>query len=497
MPIARVENYTGAPECFEGRVKTLHPKIAGGILFRRGKHDAEAEELGIQPIDLVVCNFYDFASAQAKGLPDDELIEAMDIGGPTMVRAAAKNYASVAVVVDPADYDPILDEIRKTSGISLETRKKLAAKALCYCADYDARIASELAKRFTGEEQLRVSLSKGKKLRYGENPDQEGWVYEQEGNSGITQAEVLSGKELSYNNYEDAAVAYRAAEDLWRMAADCGVAVIKHGSLCGYATGSQLADCFQRAWDGDSKSAFGSVIAFTCTVDEGLEEKLKGKFIELLIAPDFTPGIVDWLKAHKPNCRLLKVKYPAEQQLCLKSISGGMLVQTPKCILKDGLDRLMQRASEDAKIGIVTDKSLEAEKAGLIQFALAAACHAKSNAVVIARESTPGCYATVGIGAGQPNRVDSLQRLAMPKAMENLQEEFGADPDFDLKEVLKDCVLASDGFFPFPDSVEEAAAFGIGTCVQPGGSVRDPQVIEAANAHGICMIMTGERAFTH
>lgn len=445
---------------------------------------------------MVVCNFYDFLGAVDKGVSTEELIEAMDIGGPTLVRAAAKNYTSVAVVVDPADYSAIVTEITECGGISLATRQRLAVKAIRLCADYDTLIASTLGQRLLGEETQTLALCQGTKLRYGENPDQEGWVYRIMGQKGIAGAEVLGGKALSYNNYEDAHHAHRAAQDLWKMGNNKqGVAIIKHGGLCGYAYGGTAEDCFERAWMADDKSAFGSVIAFTQLVQENIRTMLKDRFVELLIAPDFTLEAQLWLKEHRPRLRLLKLPFPCKQSRQYRSISGGVLVQTPKDSPLSSLDRLFQRTQSG--VGTVSSTMAPREKWGLFLFAQLAVCHTKSNAVVIARESSPGSYETLSIGAGQPNRVDSLERLALPKAFDQLKREFGADPEFDYHSVLADCVLASDGFFPFADSIASAAAAGIGYCIQPGGSLRDQEVTAEAERHGMCMVLSGNRAFTH
>jgi phosphoribosylaminoimidazolecarboxamide formyltransferase / IMP cyclohydrolase len=493
-----IEQYTGFPECFEGRVKTLHPNIAGGILHKRGDHDAEAKELGIYPIDMVICNLYRFQdAANQPNITTDELIEQMDIGGSTLIRSAIKNHQHVAVVTDINDYTNLMHELDTNKGaLSLPTRRRLAHKAAVLSAEYEAAIAKELSKRLADEETYRPNLSRGRKLRYGENPDQEAWVYQFSDQYGIAQSEVLAGKDPSYNNYEDATCAHSATDELARAGFKNGVAVIKHGSLCGYATGPTLEEAFDKAWEGDSKSAFGSVISFTEKVEESIIPHLKGKFIEVIIAPEFDASFVEWTKEKKPNLRLLKTPTTHnERPLVHKNVSGGMLVQTRKELQSMHLDSLLTPAKDEQgkRVGIVTKKQPNKDKHNKYVFSIAAVNYAKSNAIVIVREWTPGYYQLIGCGSGQPNRVDSLQRLAIPKAIENLTNENVSDT----KEALKDCVLASDGFFPFDDSVRYAAEYGIRYCIQPGGSIRDDEVIQAADELDVCMVFTGERYFTH
>ncbi|MCB1111767.1 MAG: bifunctional phosphoribosylaminoimidazolecarboxamide formyltransferase/IMP cyclohydrolase [Chlamydiales bacterium] len=483
-----LSSYTGFPECFSGRVKTLHPHIAGGILMRRGTDDDEAHKLGIKPIDLVVCNLYNFAdAAKDNDMPMEQLIEQMDIGGSTLIRASCKNFAHVGIIIDPADYKFILQE----GGLTDDTRKKLAVKAINHSADYEALLAGEFAKRLQQEEISRLTMSGGRKLRYGENPDQEARLFKFNNSEGIAQAILIAGKEPSYNNYEDATVAYNAAQELQHLNVTHGVAVIKHGSLCGYASGSSIVEAFDKAWEGDSKSAFGSVIALTSTVELELSDSLKGKFVEVLIAPHFSDAFVAWTKEHRPNLRLMQAPQQPKEELQYKNVSGGMLVQTRKKRLT------AERVAEMFDQGVVTKLSPSKDQAGLYAFGIAAVNFAKSNATAIVREWTPGYYQLVGIGAGQPNRVDSLQRLAIPKAVENLTAAHANDAQYNAKADLGRCVLATDGFFPFDDSVRYAASMGIKHCIQPGGGKRDEEVTKAADELEMTMICTGERYFSH
>jgi len=502
IPFIPLHEYTGFPECFNGRVKTLHPMVPGGILLRRGKDDEEASKLGIKPIDLVVCNLYDFEeAARNQDTPIRELIEWMDIGGSTLIRSACKNYSYVTVIVDPNDYPTVLHEIANNEGkISLNTRERLAVKGINLSADYEGLLAKEFTKRLTNEETHRPHLVKGRQLRYGENPDQKAWVYNFADQEGIAKANVLGGKELSYNNYEDATVAYHAAQELLGLEAKYGVSIIKHGSLCAYASGNTLSEAFKYAWEGDSKSAYGSVIAFTSEVTEDLINEIKNKFIEVLIAPSFTKPFTEWAEKEKPRLRLLELPNQCNNTMQYKNISGGMLVQTRKeTLIGPTFERLFQPSkSDDSKqVGVVTQRTPEPNQKGLFAFGIAAVNYAKSNAVAIVREPKPGIYQLLGMGAGQPNRVDSLERLAIPKAVENLQLEHEFNPTYDPKTDLAKCVIASDGFFPFDDSIRYAASSGIKCCIQPGGSKRDPDVIKAANELDMCMVFTGERYFYH
>ena len=501
LSVTSVEEYTGAPECFSGRVKTLHPKIAGGILHRRPEDSDEAKELGILGIDLLVCNLYDFEKAlEDESQVMDDLVEKMDIGGSTLIRSAVKNYRSVSVLVDPNDYTEFLANVQEGRGyITVDMRAGLAAKAINYSADYEALLATEFSSRLMDEQTLRQKLTSGRALRYGENPDQSAWVFSNDKQDGLAQAKVLSGKELSFNNYEDATVAYHAAQEILGVCDHHGVAIVKHGSLCAYASGDSSADAFERAWWGDSKSAFGSVIAFTHILDEGMIPVLSKRFVELLIAPAFSESLLLWVKEKKPNLRLLQVPPSRQAKMLYKTISGGMLVQTAKKQqVLDSVENLLNRCEDlQEKRGVVSKAQPSHVSLGLLQFGISAVKFAKSNAVVVVREAVPGGFQVIGVGAGQPNRVDSLERLALPKAVENLKSEFPDADEEKIREEMGKCVLVSDGFFPFADSIEVAYELGIRCCVQPGGSMRDTEVVAAADTFEMCMIFTGERYFTH
>jgi phosphoribosylaminoimidazolecarboxamide formyltransferase/IMP cyclohydrolase len=486
--------HTRFPECFGGSVKTLHPSITGGILFRRGLDDAEADQLGIQPIDLVVCNFYDFEKASRQDeVGMEQLTEYMDIGGSTLILSACKNFHNVAVVIDPNDYPTIIKELKENQGhISLNIRKKLAAKAINATADYEAVLAQEFSRRLIGEETQRLSLKQGMRLRNGENPDQYGWVFKFAGQQGIAHASLLSGNELSYNNFEDATTAYEAVQELQRLGLQHGVAIVAHGSICGYATGPNSVTSFQKAWLGDSKSASSIVLAVTSPISENFVPEIKDKSIELILAPIFSAGFIAWAKSEKPNLCLLQVPPGCKPTFLYKHISGGMLLQTPKSrLFPTRSETLFQQAIN--KVGVVTRKQPHPHQNGIFLFAIAAVNYARSNAIAVVREYAPGYYQVIGIGAGQSSHSDCLRRLAVPKAIDALKE----DQNCDAKGILEKCILASDGCFPTEDSIRYAAENGIHYCIQPGGSENDPQVIHAADELGVCMIFTGDHYHSH
>lgn len=477
VPVRDVAELTGWPEMMGGRVKTLHPKIHGGILFQRGKASdrQEAAAQGIAPIDLVVVNLYPFSATASKpGVTPEELIENIDIGGPAMVRSAAKNFESVAVVTDPADYNAIAKEIEDTSGISLATRLSLARKAYARTARYDGEIATELERlaangHVTMQEpprlpqRLHLALERRQAMRYGENPHQSAALYTPAGReaNGLAGAKQLQGKELSYNNLVDLDSAWALAKEFARPA----TAIIKHNNPCGAAEQETLVEAYRKALACDPISAFGGVLAFNRPLDAATAEEVAKLFVECVAAPGYESAALEKLAAKK-NVRLLEIasQQDATPELELKRISGGVLVQdADRHELKEcDMKSVGQRAPSDE------------EKRALL-FAWKVCKHVKSNAIVFAREGE-----TVGIGAGQMSRVDSV-KLAVMKAQSS----------------LKGTVVASDAFFPFPDGVEEAGKAGATAVIQPGGSVRDADVIAAANRMGMAMVFTGIRHFRH
>ncbi|MDR0305641.1 MAG: bifunctional phosphoribosylaminoimidazolecarboxamide formyltransferase/IMP cyclohydrolase [Chitinispirillales bacterium] len=491
IPVTAVDSYTGHPEIMDGRVKTLHPRVHGGILGVRDKleHVKAMERCGILPIDMVVVNLYPFEQTVAGGASISEAIENIDIGGPAMVRSGAKNHAYVTVVIDPADYGVIVSEMADGGAVSFETRKRLAAKAFRHTADYDSMIDTYLSKTYLDEEVLRLRLEDGQTLRYGENPHQEAVFYK---DTKITEASMasaaqLGGKELSYNNIVDGDAALEAVKELTDLP---GAAIIKHTNPCGYATGKTLEEALSAAWSGDPVSAFGGVIAVNRVVDTGTAKVLAGRFVELLIAPGFDGDALEFLKQKSSALRILQVGNLAgrvKETFMLKHVTGGLLKQGRDNALFDKWD-------------VVTKTRFPDTKQKLAAFAYKACKHVKSNAIILAQEYQEGLHRITGIGAGQPNRVDALRKLAVTKAADNLRNEYNeagkSIPTSQFPE-FGEFVMASDAFFPFADTIEEANAYGIRFIVQPGGSKRDSEVIEACDKFGIAMVFTGMRHFKH
>jgi phosphoribosylaminoimidazolecarboxamide formyltransferase/IMP cyclohydrolase len=458
---------------------------------------ATMKEHALDPIDLVCVNLYPFEQTVAKeNVTFEEAIENIDIGGPTMLRSAAKNHAFVTVITDPADYAPVIAEIKSHDGnTTLATRLKLAQKVYAQQARYDAAIASYLSGHVTGVEASApfvLALPAGEKLRYGENPHQEAVFYRDPKpvEACIAWAEILHGKEMSYNNYLDADAALEAVREL---AGQPGVAIIKHSNPCGFATGINLPQALEAAWAGDPVSAFGSVIAVTQTIDLETAQLFAKRFIEVIIAPDYAADALEFLKAKSKNLRVLKLHQPLEKGRpapSLRQINGGLLVQG-----RD-LELNTQWVS-------LTANSFPEEKRALGEFGIKVCKHVKSNAIVIVREYAPGCYMQLGMGAGQPNRVDSLRKLAVPRAEENIarlaQESaaYGTSPNCFRDQIMGECVLVSDAFFPFADNIDEAAEAGIRYIIQPGGSKKDEEVVSACDKYGIAMVFTGMRHFRH
>ena len=472
LKVRDISDLTGFPEMLDGRVKTLHPKVHGGILAIRlnPQHQAQVKEHGIEFIDMVVVNLYPFEKTALKpGVTLEELIENIDIGGPSMLRSAAKNFEDVTVVVDAADYLPVVEELRRNNGgISRETRARLARKAFATTAAYDGAISTTLQKLAGGElpDSLHLNYRKAMDLRYGENPHQQAALYRNpsaEGR-GLASAPQLQGKELSYNNLVDLEAGWRLAQEFEPPA----TIIIKHTNPCGAAIGTTLAESYIRALEVDPVSAFGSVIAFNRAVDRSTAEELAKLFVEAVVAPGFDAPALERL-ASKKNLRLLDMSATAGDDfgLQLKAVGGGLLVQTPDSL-----------PAQPHLWKCVTERQPSAEEMDAMSFAWRIVKHVKSNAIVFAR---PGVL--VGVGAGQMSRVDSV-KLGATKARE-------------LKHPLEGTVLASDAFFPFPDGVEEAAHAGVTAIVQPGGSVRDNEVVAAANRHHMAMVLTGVRHFSH
>jgi phosphoribosylaminoimidazolecarboxamide formyltransferase/IMP cyclohydrolase len=499
LKVTEVSEITDFPEMMDGRVKTLHPKIHGAFLALRDndQHVAAMQTHGIEPIDLVVVNLYPFEETVAKdNVSLEEAVENIDIGGPAMIRSASKNWRDVAVVTDTRLYESVLREMRETGGaIGLQTRRRLAALAYTRTASYDLAISSYLAKQLdesdlrflepfnpladlifietdAGEDETEtesfsefqsIELAKVADLRYGENPHQKAALYETSEAGGIAKAEQLHGKEMSFNNYVDAEAAWNLVCDFEELAC----AIIKHTNPSGVGTGASNEEAYRRALATDPVSAFGGIVAFNQKVDGVVAKSVNEVFTEVVVAPDFDGEALEIFRTKK-NLRVLRVrKSESQNKLEYKQISGGMLVQ----------DRDLYRVTEN-DFKIVSRRQPTAEEIGALLLAWKVCKHVKSNAIVFANE-----HQTIGVGAGQMNRVDSVRIAAMRAER------------FDLP--LKNAVLASDAFFPFRDNVDEAARFGVSAIVQPGGSMRDEESIQAADEHGLAMVFTGFRHFKH
>ncbi|MBN2111059.1 MAG: bifunctional phosphoribosylaminoimidazolecarboxamide formyltransferase/IMP cyclohydrolase [Methanosarcinaceae archaeon] len=495
VEVTDVAEVTGFPEMMGGRVKTLHPIIHGGILCVRDDHDhmGEAEKVNVELIDLVAVNLYPFEVTVSKeGVLLDEIIENIDIGGPAMLRSAAKNYRFVTVVCDPVDYGPLLKELRSSGIVSRKTREWLAVKAFRHTADYDANIDTYLSKAMLNEEVLRMSFNDGVTLRYGENWHQDAKFYKEVGVSGpsLANARQLHGKELSYNNYIDADNALQTVKELDHEKP--AVVIVKHNNPCGLATGNTLLQALGSAWDGDPISAYGSIICSNTVFDLKSAQFLNGKFIEIILAPGFEHDALEYLRNKSANLRLLELPGLNEEfgvKYTYKYVLGGMLKQA-------------RNAGIYEKWDCVTEMPFPEELRSLSEFCLHACKCVRSNAVTLAFEYSDGCYMMLSMGAGQPNRVDSIRKLAATKARENLAviyEREKPDMSFDeyCRDVLSKCVMASDAFFPFNDSIVHAAENGIRYVLSPGGSIRDEEVIATANRLGVSMVFTGMRHFLH
>ncbi|MEI4802437.1 bifunctional phosphoribosylaminoimidazolecarboxamide formyltransferase/IMP cyclohydrolase [Bacillus sp. NPDC077411] len=468
LQVIGISEVTGFPEIMDGRVKTLHPNIHGGLLAVRDNetHMSQMNELDIQPIDFVVVNLYPFKETIAK--PDvtfADAIENIDIGGPTMIRSAAKNHEFVTVVVDPTDYDVVLAELKESGEVSKEAKRKLAAKVFRHTAAYDALISNYLTEQ-TGEESpetLTVTFEKKQDLRYGENPHQKAAFYKAPfaATSSVAYAEQLHGKELSYNNINDADAALSIVKEFTEPA----VVAIKHMNPCGVGVGADIHEAYARAYEADPVSIFGGIIAANREIDKATAEKLHEIFLEIIIAPSFSQEALEVLQSKK-NLRLLTVDIAKVRAASKKltSIQGGLLVQEEDTL-----------ALEDATITIPTKREPTEQEWNDLKLAWKVVKHVKSNAIVLAKDNM-----TIGVGAGQMNRVGSA-KIAITQAGEKAQGS----------------ALASDAYFPMPDTVEEAAKAGITAIIQPGGSIRDEDSIQKADEYGIAMVFTGVRHFKH
>jgi len=471
IKVINISDITGFPECLDGRVKTLHPKVHGGLLAMRSnpEHMRQIKELGIEPIDMVIINLYPFKQTILKeNVELEEAIENIDIGGPTMLRAAAKNYQDVVVIVDPADYKTVLDELKSTKDVSVKTKFKLASKVFEHTSHYDTLIAKYLREK-VGEEEFPQTLSltfeKVQEMRYGENPHQKAVFYKEVGaNVGcLPSAKQLHGKELSYNNINDA----NGALELLKEFDEPTVVAVKHANPCGVGSADNIYDAYIKAYESDPVSIFGGILAANREIDERTAEEINKVFIEIVIAPSFTEGALKIL-TQKKNIRIMQLdnisaKVPSGTY-DMKKVAGGLLVQSYNNDLLN-MDELQY----------VTEKKPTKEELESLIFAMKVVKHTKSNGIVLAKGRQ-----TIGVGPGQTNRIMAA-KIAI---------EYAGDR-------AKGAVLASDAFFPFPDCVEAAAAAGITAIIQPGGSIKDQESIDACNKHGIAMVFTGMRHFKH
>ncbi|MDK2917650.1 MAG: phosphoribosylaminoimidazolecarboxamide formyltransferase / cyclohydrolase [Candidatus Petromonas sp.] len=470
IEVTKVSDITGFPECLDGRVKTLHPVIHGGILAVRDNEDhmTQLKELNIDPIDLLVINLYPFKETISKeDVKLEDAIENIDIGGPTMLRSAAKNFKDVVVVVDPSDYEKVLDEIKENKEVSYETKYELALKVFEYTAHYDTLISGYLRSRLENRkfpEILTLTYEKVQDLRYGENPHQQAAFYKEIGkNEGsLVNAQQLHGKELSFNNINDT----NGALELLKEYEKPTVVAVKHANACGVGSGYDIYDAYMKAYECDPKSIFGGIVAANRTIDIRTAEEINKIFVEIVIAPDFEEDALEVLKSKK-NIRLLKLKDIDKAQkansMDIKKVNGGILLQGVDSELYDGEFKVVTER-------IPTEKEMED-----LKFAWKVCKHIKSNGIVLAK-----CKQTVGIGPGQVNRIWAVENAIRQAFVE-----------------VKGAVMASDAFFPFADCVEAAAKAGITAIIQPGGSIRDQESIDAANKYGIAMVFTGMRHFKH
>ncbi|HJY29427.1 MAG TPA: bifunctional phosphoribosylaminoimidazolecarboxamide formyltransferase/IMP cyclohydrolase [Pyrinomonadaceae bacterium] len=465
LNVRDISEITGFPEMMDGRVKTLHPRVHGGLLALRDneEHVAAMKQHEIEPIDLVVVNLYPFAETiRREGVTREEAIEQIDIGGPAMIRSAAKNARDVAVVVSSDEYSNIVNELNENDGaLAIDTRNRLAQKAFAHTAQYDLMVSSYLAGASDPlPDRLSWTMNKISDLRYGENPHQKAALYRTTASGGIANADVLSGKEMSFNNYVDAEAAWQLVCDF----EDIACAIIKHTNPAGVGLGANPAEAYQKALATDPVSAFGGIVAFNCTVDVAAAREATKIFTEVVIAPEYDPEALEVLRTKK-NLRVIRMGTRDDVKgVEFKQIGGGMLVQTSD-----------DHQLDPEQLKVVTTRKPSDEEIRALLFAWTVCKHTKSNAIVYARDGQ-----TVGVGAGQMSRVDSVKIGAMRAQLP-----------------VTGSVLASDAFFPFRDGIDEAAKHGITAVIQPGGSVRDDEVIAAANEHGLAMIFSAVRHFKH
>ena len=494
LKVIGISEITGFPECLDGRVKTLHPNVHAGLLAMRSNKDhmAQLEKLNINTIDVVCVNLYPFKATLAKGADFAECVENIDIGGPTMIRAAAKNYQDVAVIVDPKDYNKVLEEL-KNGGVSLETKKYLQYKVFAHTAVYDSLISNYLAAQLgiTFPDEVTFAYEKAQDMRYGENPQQQAVFYNEQfiRKGSLSSAKQLWGKELSYNNINDA---NGALELLKEFGSTPAVVACKHANPCGVGTGKSVHEAYMRAYESDPVSVFGGILAINGTVDKETATEINKIFIEIVMAPDYTSDALEILE-QKKNIRLLKIDDISAKRestaFDMKKVYGGLLVQQYDESLLKGEDTALFTKKAEVEttvlpsgkektvygLGVVTKRVTTAEEIEALLFNWKVVKHTKSNAIVIGKSGR-----TTGIGMGQTNRIWAAQQAIAHAGKE-----------------AKGSVMASDAFFPFPDCVEECVKAGITAIIQPGGSIQDKASVEACDAAGIAMVFVGDRHFKH
>lgn len=494
LKVIGISEITGFPECLDGRVKTLHPNVHAGLLAMRSnpEHMSQLEKLNINTIDIVCVNLYPFKATLAKGADFAECVENIDIGGPTMIRAAAKNYQDVAVIVDPKDYNKVLEELAN-GGLSIETKRYLQYKVFAHTAVYDSLISNYLASQLniTFPDEVTFAYSKAQEMRYGENPQQQAVFYNEQfiREGSLSSAKQLWGKELSYNNIHDA---NGALELLKEFGAVPAVVACKHANPCGVGTGKNIYEAYMRAYESDPVSVFGGILAINGTVDRDTATEINKIFIEIVMAPSYTDEALEILK-QKKNIRLLQIENISAKRAAdafdMKKVYGGLLVQQyDESLIREEDENLFKmNAKVETSIlsngkektvyglGVVTERKPTKEETEAMLFAWKVVKHTKSNAIVIGKDGR-----TTGIGMGQTNRIWAAQQAIAHAGKE-----------------AKGSVMASDAFFPFPDCVEECVKAGITAIIQPGGSIQDKASVEACNAAGIAMVFVGDRHFKH
>lgn len=498
-PSRTIQEYTLSSVLPQEGVMPLHPKIFDGILFSKHPHGEALESQGVLPFDLVICNLQEFPTGSKEDLAF--LMDQIEVAPPPLLQACAKNFTHVAVVTHPKAYLKLAQEIRSTGGCtSIGHRAQLAQQALELCADYTVALSTQFSRALSQEEVFHPKFTQGRALKCGANPHQKAWVYQVKGEEGVATTALLNGPQMTYAQYEDSTLAMEAVQSLHALDEhSCSVALTKQGALCGLSTAPTVESALKQAWAPEGPAASGGTIALSQCAQATLIPLLENRFIEVLIAPEFSPTFLAWAKERKRSLRLLPLSLERKDQVNFKKVSGGLLLQvTQKHQGEKKWTSLTQPASPQAKrkVGVVTQRSPEKNQEGLFQFGLAAIQLLRSCAIAIVREVGEKSYQLLSSGSGQPHRTDALERLALPKAREALHRENSHLSHYQPEEELSRCILVSDGYLPKPESLQAISRAGLIYCLQPGGSARDGEVIEAADAQELCMIFSGESALS-